>query len=53
MPNRLLPALALACLIALPAHAQTCVAYYYWEGSRTATGEHFNPNGLTAAHLRP
>jgi rare lipoprotein A (peptidoglycan hydrolase) len=26
------------------------VASYYWEGSRVATGAHFDPNGLTAAH---
>lgn len=23
---------------------------YYWQGSRTASGERFNPDGLTAAH---
>ncbi len=26
------------------------VASYYWEGRHTASGETFNPNGLTAAH---
>jgi rare lipoprotein A len=26
------------------------VSTYYWEGQRTATGERFNPHGLTAAH---
>jgi rare lipoprotein A len=26
------------------------VASYYWEGKRVATGERYNPNGLTAAH---
>jgi rare lipoprotein A len=26
------------------------VSSYYWEGQRTATGERFNPHGLTAAH---
>jgi rare lipoprotein A len=25
-------------------------ASYYWEGSRVATGAHYNPDGLTAAH---
>ncbi|WP_242908319.1 septal ring lytic transglycosylase RlpA family protein [Actinomadura terrae] len=28
----------------------TCTASYYWEGQMTASGEHFNPNELTAAH---
>jgi rare lipoprotein A len=26
------------------------IASYYWQGQRTATGEWFNPNGMTAAH---
>jgi rare lipoprotein A len=26
------------------------VSTYYWEGSHTASGQPFNPNGLTAAH---
>lgn len=26
------------------------VASYYWQGSRTASGARFNPDGLTAAH---
>jgi rare lipoprotein A len=26
------------------------VASYYWEGHHTASGERFDPNGLTAAH---
>jgi rare lipoprotein A len=26
------------------------LASYYWQGQRTATGEWFNPNGMTAAH---
>lgn len=25
-------------------------ASFYWQGQRTASGEKFNPNGLTAAH---
>nr|WP_246164217.1 septal ring lytic transglycosylase RlpA family protein [Blastochloris sulfoviridis] len=29
---------------------QRGVASYYWQNQRTATGERFNPNGLTAAH---
>jgi rare lipoprotein A len=28
----------------------TGVASYYWQGQRTATGERFNPEGMTAAH---
>jgi rare lipoprotein A len=34
----------------LPATAQSCAASWYGSGHRTANGEHFNPNGLTAAH---
>lgn len=26
------------------------IASYYWQGTRTASGARFNPNGLTAAH---
>jgi rare lipoprotein A len=26
------------------------LASYYWQGTRTASGARFNPNGLTAAH---
>lgn len=26
------------------------IAAYYWQGSHTASGERFNPNGLSAAH---
>lgn len=26
------------------------IASYYWQGSRTASGARFNPDGLTAAH---
>lgn len=45
---------ALACLVlagpasCAPAFAET--ASWYGSGHRTANGEHFNPNGLTAAH---
>jgi rare lipoprotein A len=28
----------------------TGTASFYWQGQRTATGEHFNPEGMTAAH---
>ena len=43
---------ALWLLNAVPAHAATCgLASHYGSesGSTTANGEHFNPNGLTAA----
>jgi rare lipoprotein A len=35
-----------------PAFAESMVASYYGSesGSRTANGEHFNPEGMTAAH---
>lgn len=33
-----------------PAAAQSGTASWYGSGHRTANGEHFNPNGLTAAH---
>lgn len=50
--------LAALCLLALPmpsgeAAAQTGIASYYGRelaGRRTASGERFNPAGLTAAH---
>lgn len=41
--------LALAA-IAQPAAAQSGAASWYGSGSRTANGERFNPNGMTAAH---
>jgi rare lipoprotein A len=31
-------------------HASSGVASYYWQGTRTASGERFNPKELTAAH---
>jgi rare lipoprotein A len=47
-------AFTLALAITLPAHAmQTVRATWYGQelaGNRTANGERFNPNGLTAAH---
>jgi rare lipoprotein A len=30
----------------------TATSSYYWQGSKTASGERFNPHGLTAAHKR-
>lgn len=33
-----------------PATGNSCKASYYWQGQKTATGEQFNPNDLTAAH---
>jgi rare lipoprotein A len=53
MPKPLLAALALACLTSCavePVHAETCRASWYFEGARTANGERFRPDGLTAAH---
>ena len=48
---RFLAALLL-CLFVLPARAETGIASYYGSesGTHTASGERFNPNGLTAAH---
>ncbi len=37
-------------LIAHPAHAERGLASWYAQGHRTANGEYFNPDGLTAAH---
>lgn len=28
------------------------LATFYWQGTRTANGERFNPDGLTAAHMK-
>lgn len=36
--------------LAAPAHASTMVSSYYWQGKETANGEHYNSEGLTAAH---
>lgn len=33
-----------------PASGASCKASYYWQGARTANGESFNPDGITAAH---
>jgi rare lipoprotein A len=41
---------------AAPSHGSVCnvgrkvVTAYYWEGSRTASGQPFNPHAMTAAH---
>lgn len=38
-------------LFASPSVAsERMVASYYWHGARTANGERFNPEGMTAAH---
>lgn len=50
MPLRLPAALALACVIALPARAEEGWASWYQQGRVTASGERFNPEGMTAAH---
>ncbi len=34
----------------VPASAQSGAASWYGSGHRTANGERFNPNGMTAAH---
>lgn len=36
--------------LAQPAAAQSGAASWYGSGARTANGERFNPNGMTAAH---
>jgi rare lipoprotein A (peptidoglycan hydrolase) len=45
---------ALILILSAPAYAgQTVMATWYGQelaGNRTASGERFNPNGLTAAH---
>ncbi|MGQ3674704.1 septal ring lytic transglycosylase RlpA family protein [Xanthobacter sp. TB0139] len=32
------------------ADSSTGIASYYWQGQRTANGERFNPEAMTAAH---
>ena len=39
-----------AALCALPASAQSGKASWYGSGKKTANGERFNPDGMTAAH---
>jgi rare lipoprotein A len=41
-----------AVFLSVPANAATCKASFYHEGQRTASGERFRPDGLTAAHWR-
>ena len=55
--RRLFVALILGCVVGFAslagtAEAKTIIGYasYYKHGKRTANGEPFNPNGLTAAH---
>lgn len=43
-------AIVAAVLIAVPAHGKPVVASWYQQGHRTANGERFNPDGMTAAH---
>lgn len=40
----------LGCVAAAQAKSQIGMASYYKMGTRTASGERYNPNGLTAAH---
>ena len=43
-------AAAMLCIVAGTACAESGIASVYSYGSRTASGERFNPRGLTAAH---
>ena len=47
-----LQVLVFLCCISLTslAQAQTCRASWYHMGTKTANGEHYNPDGLTLAH---
>ena len=36
--------------LAIPAFAECGIASVYWEGARTANGERFVPDGISAAH---
>jgi rare lipoprotein A len=49
---RLLLAAALLCASVTTAYAETCTASWYGSesGPRTASGERFNPGGMTCAH---
>ena len=46
----MLAAATLTLALAAPAHASSMRSSYYWEGNKTATGERYNSEGLTAAH---
>src|SRR2546430_14946076 len=48
--RRLIGAAVVMALAMTAAQAETVKASWYHEGARTATGEHYNPDGLTAAH---
>lgn len=37
-------------IVAAATPTQACVASYYWQPQRVASGGWFNPNDLTAAH---
>lgn len=45
-------AAVLACAVASPCVAETCIASWYGResGPRTASGERFNPEGVSCAH---
>lgn len=43
-------ALVAAFLLPASASADSCVSSYYWQGTKTASGQRFNPEGFTAAH---
>ncbi len=42
--------LAVMSALAIPAFAECGIASVYWEGARTANGERFVPDGISAAH---
>jgi peptidoglycan lytic transglycosylase len=46
----MLAAATLTLALAAPAHAGSMVSSYYWQGKKTANGERYNSEGLTAAH---
>lgn len=45
-----LAALAVLMIPAGRAQAECGIASYYWQGKKTASGERFNPDGISAAH---
>ncbi|WP_439392308.1 septal ring lytic transglycosylase RlpA family protein [Bradyrhizobium sp. PMVTL-01] len=49
---RIVLAIALCCAVASPCLAETCIASWYGResGPRTASGERFNPEGISCAH---
>ncbi len=50
MIKRYIMAIGLVLCAATPVYANTTWATWYKDGKRTANGERFNPNGMTAAH---